>query len=395
MKKVLSLVFSLLLLLSLFSSGALANGYVHVKELMDEGITAWQEDYQTVRGDTVSVNLEIAIPDVEQFPCLEVKYHDPTDLLPTTKKNAADMSTLDNFDYLNSQGTLAYAWPSRPLRRQMEKAAKKNGTYQEKPGEPRHLNLAYGQFDLDTPYSVNNPSTVRSVTELLNHCINEYFPGQEIELVPRSLEAHIDPGKYEYNKKLGDYEKVADRPDFEGCLFVRYDQLIEGIPVIGYSYDGFFDLSLKSESMGTLGGDVITQGMTYLGSDDLYQHIIVKLLQVTKVKQKDVPLVPVSKVIEAAGNYIISGKLRSVDSLRLGYVAWLRKEGGFLLMPTWVIAGEVFENAQAAPKYPENIFGNRSGEYQYLYINAQTGEIIDPNQKASDRAYQAPKLITW
>ena len=54
-------------------------------------------------------------------------------------------------------------------------------------------------------------------------CVQTFFSDQAIELIPHWLHAHIDPGKYEKNKAINDYEKVRDDPNFQGCLFAYFD----------------------------------------------------------------------------------------------------------------------------------------------------------------------------
>ena len=395
MKHIFRILFMMSVMTFLFKMTAFADGYQNVKELKETSVNSWTQVYHTVRGETVTVDVSIGIPDVESFPCLEAKWIGPSEKITKTKSNLTQFIEQDEIEFENSADFFCLRYPNRTTIRRMEKAAKKNGIYKENRGEPRHLFLTYGQFELNTPYAVNNAETIMSATSALEGILNKYYPDQGIELIPHGIEAYIDPGKYVFNKNTGNYEKVEDRPEFEGVLFVRYDQLLKGIPVIGYSYDGFFPPYEKSELLGSLGGDVITHGMRYVGSDDSWWHFGLKLLMISKVQREDVPLASVSKVIETAGDYITEGKLRSVDSLRLGYVAWLNKDGGFTLMPTWVIEGEVFADAQKGYEAPHNIFNNRPQEYMNLYINAQTGEIIDPNQKGADRAYMAPRLINW
>lgn len=137
--------------------------------------------------------------------------------------------------------------------------------------------------------------------------------------------------------------------------------------------------------------------MKYLGSDEYFIFFSIRLLNPQKVIQQDVPLAPVSTIVHTAEGFILSGKLRRVDSFHLGYVAWRKTKKDFLLIPTWVIEGEVFENAEAEHKYPDDFYGHRgfAYEYQKLYINAQTGEVFDPWQKDSKRFYNAPKVIPW
>ena len=136
-----------------------------------------------------------------------------------------------------------------------------------------------------------------------------------------SLHAHIDPGKYEKDKAINDYEKVRDDPNFQGCLFAYFDQTIGGIPVLGYGYQGYADYKgagMKDESKGVLGGICITQGMRNIGSEELYRSLQLKLISVTDLIAEDVPFCSLDAVIQTAEQLINAGQLRTVDSLRLG-----------------------------------------------------------------------------
>ena len=366
-----------------------------VREIAEQAKDGWHQSYETARGETVTVDIDVAVPDVAAFPCYYAEDMQPVDGVPTRKNELADFGEAAT---VNDPGFFRYDWPNHALQRQWQSAAKKNGTYMEPFGEPRALILRYGAFDMDTAYSVNNPSTMRDAEALLTECVQTYFPGAEISIIPHWLHAHIDPGKYERLTAIRDYVKVQDDPDFQGCFFAYFDQLIGGIPVLGYGYQGYADsrsASMKDETRGDLGCVCITQGLRDIGSDELYRSLQLSLVSPTESLADDVPLCGLVDVLKTAEELIRAGQLRRVDSLRLGYVVWLNDKHTYQLMPTWVIEGELFASADADYRTPATILSVTPPEYVNVYINAQTGELINPWKSNKNHAYDAPELLTW
>jgi len=366
-----------------------------IADVYRQAQTGWHRSYPTARGETVSVDIDIAVPDVSAFPCYYAEDMQPAKGVPTSKK---DMAEYGEAATINDPGFFRYDWPNGSIRRQWQTAARENGTMLESFGEPRALVLRYGHFDMDTAYSVNNPSTMRDAEALMAECIQTFFSDEAIGLTPHYLHAHIDPGKYEKNKAINDYEKVRDDPDFQGCLFACFDQTIDGIPVLGYGYQGYADYKgagMRDESQGMLGGLCITQGLRDMGREELYRSLQLKLISVTDLIAGDVPFCPVDAVIQTAEQLISAGQLRTVDSMRLGYVVWLDQTNTYKLMPTWGIEGELFADAAADYRTPMTILTDIPSEYANVYINAQTGELIDPWKSNKNRAYDAPSLIPW
>ena len=92
------------------------------------------------------------------------------------------------------------------------------------------------------------------------------------------------------------------------------------------------------------------------------------------------------RVIAAYEELIAQGKLRSVDSLRLGYAAWDGKDGGYVLTPVWVLEGEIFASATADYKVRPTQNSDKPLEYGYVLVDARTGELIDPFDTGADRS---------
>lgn len=381
------------LAVALASAQALADQpTLSIADVYQQAQTGWHQSYHTARGETVTVDIDVAVPDVPAFPCCYAEDMQPVKGVPT------DMAEYGEAATVNDPGFFRYDWPNRSIQRQWEATARKNGTMLENFGEPRALVLRYGRFDMDTAYSVNNPSTMRDAEALMAECVQTFFSDKAIELTPHWLHAHIDPGKYEKSKAVNDYEKVQDDPDFQGCLFAYFDQTINGIPVLGYGYQGYADYKgagMKDESKGNLGGICITQGMRDIGSEELYRSLQLKLISVTDLIAEDVPFCSLDTVIHTAEQLISAGQLRTVDSLRLGYAVWLDQTHTYKLTPTWVIEGELFADATADYRNATTILTSEPSEYANVYINAQTGELIDPWKSNKNRAYDAPSLIPW
>ncbi len=174
--------------------------------------------------------------------------------------------------------------------------------------------------------------------------------------------------------------------------------MIDDIPVLGYSYQGYANYrgaSNKYENLGALGGTCITHGLKNIDREEIFRSLQFSLITPTHMLTDDVPFCNLSTVLQTAGNLIEAGQLRTVESMRLGYIVWLDEKQKYILMPTWVIEGELFKDSKKEYTMPMTILATEPVEYANVYINAQTGELINPWKENKKRAYDAPKLIKW
>lgn len=384
-----------LLIFSLFSS-ATAEEYIHVSELRNENITHWNTQYETIRGETISVDVDILIPDVELFPMIEAEYADPSALLPKTKSGEPNEIDEDNA-YANKKGSFILQYPySKKYAKWLQEARNKGIDLTE--GNPISIVYQIGQYDLDVPYASLNPYTPNDLLFMVQDTLEHYFSDRDFGITPSRLEVQVCHDDYLKNEKTGIWERVNYEDKYALDMQLWFNQQIQGVPIIAWGYEGFFNWGgdmKKGEGQGSLGGYAFINPLSHIGRKDYSWRVLLKLLQVRDILQQDVPLAPVSKVIQTAEEYIRDGKLRSVDSFRLGYTVWLNNNGCMTLFPTWAIEGLVFEDSESEFEYPPEWSDRYALEYQYLFINAQTGEIIDPQNKTADRAYRPPKLITW
>ena len=360
------------------------------RTLHEQARQGWHKTYDTARGERVTVDVEIDVPDVNSFLCYYAEDVKAVDGLPTS---ANDLAEAGEEAFVNQDGFFRVDWPNRSTQRQWKAEAQEIAASF---GEPRALMLRFGGFDMETAYSVNNPTTMGDALALMQEALGRFFPEQGIELTPHWIHAHVEPGKYKKDELTGDYVLTQEDPDFQGCFFGCFDQVIDGIPVLGYGYQGFAGYKgagKKGENLGQLGGVCITQELKDVGSEELYRSLQFKLITVTQTLADDVPLCDLDAVLATAGALIEAGQLRTVDSLRLGYVVWLDEAHTYKLMPTWVIEGELFKTAQDGYSVPVTSLTDQSAEYASVYIDAQTGELIDPFETGDGRAYAAPALL--
>ena len=315
----------------------------------------WQRDYWTVRQENVHVDVEIALPDASSIHVLEAAY----------MQEGYDTSSVREGETIANSlpGSFTCTWPGTASRKAMQKQAQKMGLH-EVYAEPAPLVLHFGRFDLNTAYSVNQPMTVQDAWDQMQETANRFFLGEDIQLMPHLVHAHVNPGRYKLTNS-GDAALVQEIPDFKGVLFVEFDQCIGGVPV------------LDPDMGGSLSGWGIFRSLADYGVDTCDYHMAFQLLSDFREEERDVRLCDPGIVIHAAEQLIQEGKLRSVYCLRLGYVAISERRGQAKLKPAWIIEGELFEKAESAPKNHRTILSVGSQEETKIVFDAQTGELME------------------
>lgn len=382
--------FAMLAALCLTATSAMAatTDYCTIVDLKVQPANGWHQTYEA-HGRMIEVNIPVQVPATDSFPVLLAEPMPAVSDLEVTKNNYAET---EDGEYANQAGYFLYQSPTS----RAYTAAAKNVKLAQMPkgytGYPliRHLNA----LELDTSYAANNDTTIRQSQALLEECWQHFFPNETLELTPSWVYAYSSCRKYNGNAQTyGDETWDA----FEGPLMAHFNQCMGGIPLLCYaseSYQQFTARTFKAED--DLCADVCAISQSYRSAGlDMFYSLQYHTLRKTSVLSEDVPLCSFSKVMATCEGLIANGQLRRVDTMRLGYAIWLKKGGSFVLMPTWVIEGELFKSADAAPKQSQRSYDNDPLEYGKILINAQTGELIDPWNTAKGRAYDAPKLVTW
>ena len=114
---------------------------------------------------------------------------------------------------------------------------------------------------------------------------------------------------------------------------------------------------------------------------------------------KDIPLVPFEKGKAQLEKMIRDGLIRHIRRIQLGYVAYVEPDHNtkhWILVPTWVVDCDWFPDAK--DDFWKEEFEDEANPYSrsgahLLYLNAQTGKLLDPMDTSRKRS-DAPKILT-
>lgn len=352
-------------------------------DLREQALAGWHKSYEAY-GRTIVINLTAQVPDSAGISALTAVSMPSPANGQGSSENRTIFSDADYFRVDSpSEETVRAASRSHPS---------------ETP--PRGLTaqpliLRFGQFEMDKAYTFGCGATVRDASSLLLNTWAEYSPEHPISLIPHWIYAY--QGMRRYDEKTDSFSGDSWAA-FEAPLMVHFDQAIDGVPVLccaAQSFSRFGGQLDKTERL-TVGAVAIIQKMSSLGTDGTYSSLQYSLLQPTGVIAADLPPCGLDQVIGAYEKLILEGKLRSADSLRLGYAVWQDKKtvGGYILQPVWVLEGELFKSADAGHQVPVSSATDEALEYGLVLVNAQTGELINPWNKADDRSQTPPALVT-
>ncbi len=370
-------------------SEAAAGEYVSISELKEEAKEGWHETYQAY-GRTIVVDIPVQVPETDAFPAIKAVPMPALDSMPITNDRGYNQG---NDKFFNEAGFFRWDSPSGEVKTEASRKYKKD--------PPRGMDVTaivryFNQLEWDTAYAYNNSSTVRDADTLMKDIWVGYFPGEECTLIPHWVYAYREMRRYDSKTDTFTGEPW---PEFQGPLMVYFDQVIRGIPLLCYPSDSFtkYAGSKSQENRGRVGGTAIIQGMKDIGLEGMSLSMQYSLLKEQQEIAQDLPLCSLDKAIGAYEQLIAEGKLRSVQSLRLGYVAWFNKgePESYTLLPTWVLEGELLRKADEEQKRPTAQFSPISGEYGPILVNAQTGELIDPWNDSPDRSFDKPHILPW
>ena len=181
-----------------------------------------------------------------------------------------------------------------------------------------------------------------------------------------------------------------------GYYDLKMSQCFNGIPFMAEIRNAYWDwqkdeLNFESFSKGTVLARVYSDS-AWLFNACLYQE--------SGTICADIPLLPFDAVKEKIEALILSGHIRWINSISLGYVQYATlnpKEQ--VLLPSWVVWAEYHpDDPESEASFSINDSGlyflGDNPYYMPLIINAQTGEMIDSKSTADNR-YMCPELSAW
>ncbi len=374
MKKLLSLLAAAILILGAaytVQAGAADEKRYTVQDILKQAANGWHQTYQA-HGRTVAADIPIQVPDVGVFPALIAEPMPALGSIPITDFRGY---RLEREMFFNEAGSFRWDSIAGEI---MNEAARINRKGSSKVTQIPPVIRFFNQLEWDTAYALNTPSTVRDADSLMKATWEKYFPNEKILMMPHWANVYGDP---------------------QAPLMVYFDQVMRGIPVLCYSMNSFSNYSktFKQENRGYIGGVAIIQGLKDIGLEDTFYSMQYSLLKEQQEIEPDLPLCSLDQVIDTYEKLIEEGKLRTVQSLRLGYVVWYNKgePESYNLLPAWVLEGELFRDADAERPWPLTKYSDKPGEYGPILVNAQTGELIDPWNANPDRSFNKPEILSW
>lgn len=355
-----------------------AEGHMYsIEELNRMGQSEWKETYQA-NGRTVEVDCTVDIPDVSSFPVLTVQAMPPVEeplYSALLQRYAAPKGTKLDYEFRSNdyQTVLSYADP---------------GGWDEKAGEiPGKVTERWHsllKYDLNGAYADNNDLSLRDAFSIAQSCLEEAFPGIELKLMDVALHDRLQ------NKRSSQYLRE------KGCYYLYCTQKLHGIPFLAPIAAAFVHYGSMPHNLYALQ----QRGIVYAAIYDQDSFSINSYCwKEASVLYDDVPLLSFDQVKPQLEALIMSGNIRYVYHVGLGYVQYCANENGdapYTLAPAYVAWCEYCNDAESEPLASKDegadIFLGNPQNFQPIIINAQTGAVHD-NQSTDYSLAVAPMII--
>lgn len=372
MKRIVSYMIAILLCFSAVSAYAAEASYT-VDEVREQITSPWQATYET-KWRTIEVDIQPTVPDVETMPVLMVR---PAFWYPTTDANVVwsaeigQQITNCSVFYVDA-GDI---WGEENI---AKKGKKCEGVGQ----------FFYAPLDMEKAYAPSNDLTITEMIETLQGIL---------DMVDHS---HFDiaPERALFIRVGGYIDKNTNEYVLPPYIDISIPTTLRGIPIYEHVITSIDDHSdFEHVYRPTLSFIMRSQNSFQLGGRTVYE---------TNEIAADVPLCSFDAVREEIEQEIEEGHIRFIYSVDLGYAlynvpgarhkyneAW-EKDAEFYAVPTWRVVCAY--SKQAKKELPSGTIENPEPTlyYKTLYVNAQTGMLIDPNDNRSGCG-DYPGIITW
>lgn len=378
MKRMTTFALALLLCCTCSLSARAEAALYAIRDLPGMTPDRWQATYEA-HGRTIAIDAPIHIPDVQAAPVLAVRCAPPVpEPLYSELKAWCTQS-------LRQDSVNRYAFLSNDFRTGV--------THKTPPGWGKTRDSQYLQgtmgwnstalFDQDpnAAYAEANPLTLAEAVRIAQEKVAVLFPDAVLTLQHAAV--------FDRNFWVSTHEPINEK----GRYYLELAQVFHGIPMEASIRAAFFrrpisDADYRLYRRGFVTATVYDED-AWSFSSQLYQEV--------RVLHEDIPLLPFGAVMDRVEEKIRSGHVRWVDKVSLGYVAFdSEAEEEQVLVPAWVVWCEYHQAGAASqrnqPLYTESLFSDGT-YYRALIINAQTGEMIDPESVAISRS-DCPEIKT-
>ena len=339
----------------------------------------WQQAY-AAHGRIISVDVEVEIPQAEAAPVLLVRAAPPVEpsLAQTLEDFCAQGMRTDKVNayfFTSTNFSTAFDHATPPM---WGKTRESDAFYdQETMGWQSHFLTDYA---LDAAYAEDNPLPLGEAVAIAKEQVAALFPNDALRLT------NVATFDRTYNKKTQQF--ISEK----GYYHLEFHQIFRGIPFMGSVHKAF--------SRKAVGNENYTLEYRGCASADVFDAdaflFVCWFYQEESVLHPDIPLIPFDAAKSKVEALIQDGYVRAVDTVTLGYVQFdTENEQVQALVPAWVIWCEYQQEGPAAERSaPFYTDGWSEGEpyYRPLIINAQTGELLNPENEEYGRC-MVPDII--
>lgn len=379
MKKLAGLLLSLLMMLS----SASAEGWYTIADLYEQTPIHWTQTYET-QWRTVNIDAVIAIPDVSSIPVMLIENLDEFPQLKTEDPYWNELYTRGAFDLRWNN-----SWPEYP--------SKLDGRHLDSQ-QTSGTNL-YSGIEADGCYVPMSETTYGEICSLVDDTLIQYG---------------LDPEMYAYrtpfrlwSQHMFFYGKKEDA--LPGTVFASFRTKFSGIPVLSHVQTsvGFNQRSRDDEFF-----VIPDNSLVYQGYGERLGGLSLWCAKPAEVLAEDVPLCSFEAIRTALEEEILSGRIRKIYEIELGYVLYnepgqyhTAKPGKervaesaaarYYLRPMWQVNCLYKDSATGKLRsQPTDSDDERNTlDYYQLLIDAQTGEVVHPSS-AKDRC-EYKGFISW
>ena len=371
------------LILFVFFQISIADGVpVSVNDLSSIENIQWKEVYQAY-GRNIAVDVNVYIPNVDAMPVIKAVKMPPISE-PLNRELTEQYQKADKKDKVYS-----YKFESNDYWTYIEHACppqygktKKDDNF--KPGAMGTHIFDLFDYEYDQAYADNNPLTVRDAIQIAQNHLHDFFPD-----ISAKVESIWIQGETYWKKNHKTIKK-------QGSYVINMRQELHGIPIMAeirnaYSDQINWEINWESDLAGTI--------CAYIYNDDSWL-LACRPYQESGVIINDIPVLPFDCVKETLEQLILSGHIRLIHSVSLGYVQFETvTPAEQILLPCWVAWCEYHSDGPASePEYGINdsgiMFDQNNPYFRPIIINAQTGMLFDP-ETSTQTDCLCPDLSLW
>lgn len=329
--------------------------WLSISQIREQTPPRWTQAYETP-WRTVVIDVAVEIPAVEAFPIIRVMKTPAADstLLGeacTVRRNESGMLSVD---FGNSRLVLSEREEHREIRK-------------------------FSGGDLTGITAEGSAISAEQAVETLMNKVYRLTGHEHEGFALESLIVYGTVWKY----RLDGEEKIYTQPvTDEGNYGIELEQLFHGIPyrACGECAESREEFRWPLRALVT--GTVCSEDRFTLSAN---------LLDEVDVVRDDVPILSFQDAKAAIEAQIMSGHLRTIDTLELVYAPYLDpdKKGVFWLLPVWVAKGGYESDAAREFASTDEESLNRA----QIVFHAQTGALTVCGEGKSDR--QTLRIVTW